>query len=431
MWPTIELSIQSSDIVALDMELSGLGDRQKLQLQNIEERYKSICEVCRSRGVVSLGLATFHLSSTRCYNVAVYNLMLLSEREYMVEPCSLQFLLDHGFDFNKQYRDGIRYAPFSDDYIQSSRSSCFASVESLFSSLIRSCKPVVFHNGLIDLAFLYQHFYAPLPLKLNTFLSDLSDIFPSGIFDTKYVAEFCTRDEASYLHYIFRKRQRRNIMLRLKGEKHIELMFDAGTSDTEFVDWVCCAQSSMGVDAAAVTVCHQYANHGYCRASSSCPASHDIDIILDQQEASKQSKEAKKRRRRRKRKHTASEENENSTQVEVSTETDAQSLHSNEPTRTHSDNKERNHAKRESPQTGGHRAGFDAFMAGFCLVFMAEMESDGKLTSWKEGLLEWRNRLSLSGKPMPLVITKSHFSKPSGHHVQRLAALTNAHDQVT
>ena len=61
-------------------------------------------------------------------------------------------------------------------------------------------------------------------------------------------------------------------MLRLKGDKHIELMFDAGTSDTEFVDWVCCAQSSMGVDAAAVTVCHQY-------AVSFFAASHNIRLL--------------------------------------------------------------------------------------------------------------------------------------------------------
>lgn len=52
-------------------------------------------------------------SSTSCHTwnflVQTYNIMALCQEEYVVEPSSLKFLVEHGFDFNKQYSCGVGY----------------------------------------------------------------------------------------------------------------------------------------------------------------------------------------------------------------------------------------------------------------------------------------------------------------------------------
>lgn len=76
----------------------------------------------------------------------------------------------------------------------------------LFGRILSAGCPVIVHNGLIDLLFLYSHFYASLPPRLEVFMADLTEMFVGGVYDTKAIAELLLHEQASFLEYVFRKK---------------------------------------------------------------------------------------------------------------------------------------------------------------------------------------------------------------------------------
>lgn len=47
-------------------------------------------------------------------------------------------------------------------------------------------KPLIVHNGAMDLMFLYHHFFGPLPEDVNVFKSEINRLFPF-IHDTRHL----------------------------------------------------------------------------------------------------------------------------------------------------------------------------------------------------------------------------------------------------
>ena len=94
--------------------------------QAIDDRFKHISEVARTRSIISLGLSCFKLKESKDadspthldFNVQTFNLMALCSEDYLVEPSALQFLVTHGFDFHKQYSQGIPYYRGNDNNVK-------------------------------------------------------------------------------------------------------------------------------------------------------------------------------------------------------------------------------------------------------------------------------------------------------------------------
>ena len=154
---------------------------------------------------------------------------------------------------------------------------------------------------------------------------------------------------------------------------------------------------------------------GWCANASQCPKSHDIDIILD----SEGSLASKKKRKRRKNKTSG----ENSC-AESIMDTESISEQASE-TQSGSDQQGRMKGRVE-----GHRAGFDAFMTGFIFAFFTAryghvncVGTDTKITLGELGVEDFKNKVFLSGKDIPLHISKSAFTKNSKEHKEKMEML--------
>lgn len=71
------------------------------------------------------------------------------------------------------------------------------------------------------------------------------------------------------------------------------------------------------------------------------------------------------------------------------------------------------------PRMKGHRAGFDAFMTGYCFAWYRVELVNSKGTN----IEDTKNKVYLAAKDMPLTIMKSHFVKTSSSHKSIMGSL--------
>uniref|UniRef100_H3DJR5 Target of EGR1 protein 1 n=1 Tax=Tetraodon nigroviridis TaxID=99883 RepID=H3DJR5_TETNG len=408
LWPALILAIKSSSFVALDTELSGLGNRKSLLAESIEDRYKAICHAARSRSILSLGIACYKKLEQKAadtYLVQVYNLTLLCSEEYVIEPQSVQFLVQHGFDFNRQYSVGIPYFKGNDKGGSDDRG---VHIRALFTELLRAKKPLVLHNGLIDMVFLYQSFYAHLPERLATFTADLSQMFPAGIYDTKYACEFELRLAASYLEYAYKKCKLETSRSAALGQDtpHVHIEFcQYAAHMSNYVDYRVCPEASPA--AGETALCRQFSAFGWCPNGGQCPLSHDTDLVIQQDEnfdSAPQNKVAHLMEDERRRPETLPETDGGGREKE------GESNGSEDKSSLVTPDDGGAAAPSKTVNTGTHRAGFDAFMTGYVFAY-------ARTTSWLPTCL---NKVYLSGKAAPLNVAKSSFSRSSKAHQQKM-----------
>ncbi|RWS01222.1 target of EGR1 protein 1-like protein [Dinothrombium tinctorium] len=393
--------------------ISGIGDKNNFKISNIEDRYKALVEIAKSRAIVSVGLSFFRYNGKNAndgremnYSVENYDILVFCVDEYVNEKEATEFLANHGFDFELQKSCGL---PFYKGNDKKNDEFDSYSLRLLIIEMIQRKIPIVFHNGFADLIFLYQNFYCQLPNNLQTFLCDLKEMFSKGIYDTKYIAESEDRSIASFLEYTYYGRQLLNMERKFQDKWYVNIEFDTldlNSPYSQIKDLSCVFLSKKPE---GVKVCKNYSYHGWCVKGTSCPNSHNIHLILHEK-IERKSKKAKQNINKVKKFY---EDN------KLCEENDEKNDEAKEKTFDPS-------ANPMNVNSGIHSSGFDAFMTGYCFaVYIAlyggdKVDAKTKFTPTNIGLKRFHNSLYLTGKDIPLKVNASSYSRVSQNHKTKI-----------
>jgi target of EGR1 protein 1 len=240
--------LDPSGFVAIDTEFSGLGSDPLLTDTDMSVRYEALRNVVDSGAVLSLGIAVFNPRKEAGsdvspgggipaaaggkpavqYEVATFDFCMCCETPWSVSADAGRFLVSHSFDFNRLFSSGIPYVRASTEMTDavakawpdekpravpqgpSTGSSGNPFIwgpmpRGLLWRIGRAAAPVVLHNGLMDLVFLYSAFHGSLPATLNLFVAALLDSVPAGFYDTKHLATTVKPERASFLSFVYAK----------------------------------------------------------------------------------------------------------------------------------------------------------------------------------------------------------------------------------
>uniref|UniRef100_A0AC34R3Y7 Target of EGR1 protein 1 n=1 Tax=Panagrolaimus sp. JU765 TaxID=591449 RepID=A0AC34R3Y7_9BILA len=437
LWTYLQLSVKRADFIAVDLELSGLGNFSHLRDKPFQERYARIRESVQTRSILSIGLALFYLEKGRNetgdekvikMSCRVFNITTMAARPFTVEPAALKFLSKHGFDFNKLIETAIPY-----ELKNLENPLC-----QLWETVLFSGASVIFHNGFLDLAFLYNHLFCELPEQVSNFQSCVCDWFENpeiisesdkervggrGLFyDNKYIAAVDGL-QATFLEYVFRKYQRMNLNEHKAGRICLDIKFNvqAGKNkliedDIDFVDCTMSAQflrNDFSINKETLeSICDHYSSNGCCKTIN-CQKAHEVDLILDIECYQIQKKQNKQKR---KHEHTTKDNPDSKAKSRPLPSSIVQQINEDEEMEetesTISDNSGISYEKTHFSTRGCHRAGMDAFMTGFGTLFSQRVHI------FKNGTLDPKlaNKTTSPGLEKPLPFIRSTYSPPSERH---------------
>lgn len=122
--PEISDTIRECDFIAIDTELSGLTrERNNNRFDVPEERFAKFVESSRGFFIMQFGLSCFTRNASLAYSNKTYNFYIFPQpnsgygdnnRTFSLQAQSIQFLTEHGFDFNKLFKHGVSYLTFKE-----------------------------------------------------------------------------------------------------------------------------------------------------------------------------------------------------------------------------------------------------------------------------------------------------------------------------
>lgn len=464
--------------VAVDTEFSGLGADARLSSDDMALRYEGLRDVAANGAVLSLGLAVFDVAkdgsggdekmaeqsesvegekktvTPEMYKVAAFDFALCCESPWTVSADAGRFLVAHDFDFNRLFRSGIPYksacseaeerakekgsgkereaekekegVKARDRTRSSSAGSPFPWAPmpgGLLWRIGRAGVPLVVHNGLLDLVYLYAAFHGPLPATLAQFISSLLDAVPAGYFDTKHLASTVRKERASFLAYVYAKSVQEQAVVVGSGAGMPRAEVAA---PEDFVSPRVAKKGGTALEGKVDKICVLYGLRGHCPKGTNCVFPHNAFDVVEY-ERKHELPDMKKARK--------SYKKEQKIQVDIDEKTAQQGMKraASGEGRDDGKNDDRGGKKKKmskkqrkarlvsldveggKPSAGDeaaapiesrseHSAGWDAYMTGFCFATARVKVSESLLNSE-------RNKIPLAKKKNALFLAKSSFEE--------------------
>lgn len=125
IFPFIEKSIKECDFIAFDTEFTGLYDRKKVNFFDLPyHRYDAVRKAASTYSIVQLGVSCFKKQSSNQYTCSSFNFFVFRhktglkydfDRDVVLSPSAIAFLLETGFDFNHLFTKGISYCRLDEE----------------------------------------------------------------------------------------------------------------------------------------------------------------------------------------------------------------------------------------------------------------------------------------------------------------------------
>ncbi|KAJ2727164.1 hypothetical protein GGI07_000048 [Coemansia sp. Benny D115] len=304
----IRRQMAAAQFIAIDTEFTGLvlsnaspvfrfnTSNWVTRATDMTEKYRAMTNIAKTHALVSMGVSIFSRRHTvpGSHNVNNFNFLLQQQNSHLVNANSMSFLAENGFDLNKQVAQGIRYFGAPNPMPLEMKNATINMeghlIREVFLDIVRARVPVIIHNGLFDLIYLYQSFFGPLPDTYTSFAYDLHEMFPGGIYDTKLISESQNPESPSFLAYSFHRNERVQNRRLANGDTSVRVRLkDRLVVKQKTQRYV--GSSDNNVD--QLLYCENFASHGACRFKERCRKSHDLNFILDCQEKAQQEKQQK------------------------------------------------------------------------------------------------------------------------------------------
>uniref|UniRef100_A0A1X7VK92 Uncharacterized protein n=1 Tax=Amphimedon queenslandica TaxID=400682 RepID=A0A1X7VK92_AMPQE len=197
---SIEALVKESAFIAIDTEFTGLSTNEsdnRSLFDTIESRYAKLRRTAHSFTICQFGMSVFISDpEMKHYTAHSFNFYLFPKTfqhiynpRFLIQCANIEFLCEHSFDFNKWFYEGISFcnrqeeAKLTTEVVSKEEKEDIVGFRRLFQLLVESKKPLLGHNMLLDLAYMFDCFHEPLP----NFKATLHLLFPV-IIDTKNIS---------------------------------------------------------------------------------------------------------------------------------------------------------------------------------------------------------------------------------------------------